>query len=151
MTERDDIIRESHETDVPSAFEGDVPVGGRTPAAIREFGGKYLPALFSFLVVILLWEGLTRLFGIETFVLPKPSEIISSFVETWDVVWGAGFKTLSEALGGFVIGVSLVFDIFDSAINSTLVFQNLSGTASTPTYSFSLDSDTGMYKAGTNT
>jgi NitT/TauT family transport system permease protein len=106
MTERDDIIGESHETDVLSAFEGDVPVGGRTPAAIREFGGKYLPALFSFLVVILLWEGLTRLFGIETFVLPKPSEIITSLIDTWDVVWAAGFKTLSEALGGFVIGVS---------------------------------------------
>ena len=106
MTGRDDIIRESHETDVLSAFEGDVPVDGRTPAAIREFGAKHLPALLSFLVVILLWEGLTRLLGIETFVLPKPSEIISSFIETWDVVWGAGFKTLSEALGGFVVGVS---------------------------------------------
>lgn len=106
MTERDRIIRESHETDVLSAFEGDVPVGGRTPAAIREFGGKYLPALVSFLVVILFWEGLTRLFGIETFVLPKPSEIISSFIETWDVVWSAGFKTLFEAVGGFGIGVS---------------------------------------------
>ena len=106
MTERDDVIRESHDTDVFSAFEGDVPAGGRTPAAIRKFGGKYLPALISFLVVILLWEGLTRLLEIETFVLPKPSEIITSFIQTWDTVWGAGFKTLFEAFGGFVIGVS---------------------------------------------
>ena len=106
MTERDDVIGESHETDVFTAFEGDRPVGGRTPSAIRNFSGKYLPALASFLVVIFLWEGLTRAFDVETFVLPKPSEILTSFVETWDTVWGAGFRTLFEAVGGFVIGVS---------------------------------------------
>ena len=71
MTERDDVIRESHETDVFTAFEGDLPVGERKPSAIRNFSGKYLPALASFLVVILLWEGLTRAFDVETFVLPS--------------------------------------------------------------------------------
>ncbi len=106
MTDRDDLIEETHETDVFAAFEGDVPIGSATPSALRDFGGKYLPALLAFLVVIVAWEGLTRALKIETFVLPKPSEIMSSFIDTWGTVWGAGFRTLKEALGGFALGVT---------------------------------------------
>jgi NitT/TauT family transport system permease protein len=107
MTDRGEVIRESRETDVFSDFEGDLPVGGPSPSAIRDFGSRYLPAIVAFVVVILLWEGLTRLLRVETFVLPKPTEIMASFFETWDTIWSAGFKTLFEALGGFSIGVFL--------------------------------------------
>jgi NitT/TauT family transport system permease protein len=68
---------------------------------------RYLPAIVAFLVVILLWEGLTRLLKVETFVLPKPSEVMTSFFATASVIWGAGYRTLIEALGGFTIGVTL--------------------------------------------
>jgi NitT/TauT family transport system permease protein len=84
MTERDDVIRKT------------------PPMAIQ-----YLPAVVAFFVVILLWEGLTRLLNVETFLLPKPSEVMTSFFETASVIWGAGLRTLIEALGGFVIGVTL--------------------------------------------
>lgn len=106
MTERDEFIQETHDTDLLTAFEGDVPVGASRPSALRVYLARYAPAVVAFAVVILLWEGLTRAFHVETFVLPKPSEIITSFVATWEVVWSAGFRTLFEALGGFVIGVS---------------------------------------------
>jgi len=106
MTERDDHISETSLTDVYAAFEGDVPAvaRGSSPGKLLV---RYFPALVAFLAVIALWEGLTRLFDVETFVLPKPSEVMASFVETAAVIWGAGFRTLIEALGGFVIGVTL--------------------------------------------
>jgi NitT/TauT family transport system permease protein len=103
MTERDEVIGESGVTDVLAAFEGDIP-GGRSKRGVIV---RYLPAVVAFTVVILLWEGLTRLLGVETFVLPKPSEVMASFFETAGVIWGAGFRTLIEAVGGFVIGVTL--------------------------------------------
>ena len=59
-----------------------------------------------FLAVLVVWEGLTRLFGVESFVLSKPSEILNSFRD-FRVIWGAGMRTLFEAAGGFVIGTSL--------------------------------------------
>jgi NitT/TauT family transport system permease protein len=105
MTERDEVIRETSTTDVFASFESVLPAApGRSP---RRLVARYLPAAVAFLVVILLWEGLTRLLGVETFVLPKPSEVMTSFVETASTIWGAGYRTLTEALGGFVIGVSL--------------------------------------------
>jgi NitT/TauT family transport system permease protein len=89
-----------------TVFEGEIRTGASRSSAMRRSGARYGPAVAAFVLVILLWEGITRLLGVETFVLPKPSEIMSSFIETWATVWSVGFRTLWEALGGFAIGVS---------------------------------------------
>ncbi|HLF61500.1 MAG TPA: ABC transporter permease [Acidimicrobiia bacterium] len=107
MTERDDIIHETHETSVVTAFEGAVPVDTRQPSPIRRFSSRYAPAVAAFFTVIIVWEGLTRLFSVQSFILPKPSEIITSFVETSSTIWGAGFNTLIEAASGFLLGTTL--------------------------------------------
>ena len=106
MTERDEVIEESSVTDVFAAFDGDFPAHARTSSPV-QIARRYLPALLAFVAVIAVWEGLTRLLGVETFVLPKPSEVIASFFETAPVIWSAGLRTLIEALGGFTIGVTL--------------------------------------------
>lgn len=43
----------------------------------------------------------------QTFLLPKPSDIAQSFWDNRDALWHAGFYTLKEAVGGFAIGGSL--------------------------------------------
>ena len=106
MTERDDFILETAETDVFASFEGDIPtVTGRSSP--RRLVRRYLPAAIAFIAVLLVWEGLTRLLGVESFVLSKPSEILTSFIDTFGTIWGAGMRTLYEAAAGFVIGTSL--------------------------------------------
>lgn len=107
MTERDDMIHESHETSFVTAFEGDVPVGTRGPSTIRRFSSSYTPAVLAFFTVIIAWEGLTRLLGVQSFILPKPSEIMASFIETSLTIWGVGLNTLIEAASGFLLGTTL--------------------------------------------
>ena len=67
---------------------------------LRSWG----PAAGAFVAVSLFWEAATRALDVKSFILPKPSEIIGAFVETWDVVWGAGWNTLFESVGGLVFG-----------------------------------------------
>ena len=67
----------------------------------------YLPAAVAFVAMLAVWEGLLRLFNVESFVLAKPSEIATAFVENFSVIWGAGLRTLVEAVGGLVIGVTV--------------------------------------------
>jgi NitT/TauT family transport system permease protein len=107
MTERDDVIQESHQTPVITAFEGGAQVGAREASSIRRLFHRYTPAVLAFVSVILVWEGLTRIFGVESFILPKPSEIMSSFIETSSTIWGVGFNTLIEAASGFLLGTTL--------------------------------------------
>lgn len=106
-TERDVDIQETHESDVLTAFEGDVPAGTRTPSALRHRLRTAGPAVAAFFMVIALWEGLTRLFNVETFVLARPSLIIERFFATFDVIWAAGMNTLLEAVVGLVLGTTL--------------------------------------------
>lgn len=68
---------------------------------------RALPALAAFVGGVALWEGVVRLFDIKAFILPAPSAIGSSFVETWGTVWPYGFRTLWEALGGLAAGTIL--------------------------------------------
>lgn len=81
-----------------------------TPAAVtstRRVGRslrRWGPAIGAFFVVGLVWEALTRLLDVKSFILPKPTEILAAFGETWDVVWGAGWNTLYESVGGLIAG-----------------------------------------------
>ena len=65
---------------------------------------QWAPALVAFVVVVGLWEALVRLFEVEAFILPAPSDIVRSSVETAGVVWPAGWRTLLEAVGGLAAG-----------------------------------------------
>jgi len=66
-----------------------------------------VPALVVFVLGIVLWQGLTTLFHVQTFLLPKPSEIATAFWDNRSTLWHAGIYTLKEALGGFAIGATL--------------------------------------------
>ncbi len=76
----------------------------------RELGGRlrdWVPALVVFVLAIALWQGLTIAFHVQTFLLPKPSDIARSFWENKSALWSAGVYTLKEAAGGFVLGSGL--------------------------------------------
>lgn len=105
--ERDHELLETHDTDLLTAFEGDVPAGTRTPAALAARVRRAGPALVAFVLVIVLWETLTTVFNVQAFVLPKPSVIVDRFFATSSVIWGAGWNTLLEALGGLAAGTVL--------------------------------------------
>ncbi len=77
MTERDHEIGETNETAFAPAFEGDLPVGTRTPSAIRHRLKGLVPAGIAFFAVIAVWEGAIRLFDVQAFVLPAPSVILA--------------------------------------------------------------------------
>ncbi len=71
---------------------------------MRERLHSIMPAVVAFVAVVGLWELATRVFAIETFILPRPSDIIIQFFANAAVIWGAGWRTLQEALGGLIIG-----------------------------------------------
>ncbi len=67
----------------------------------------WLPALGVFLLGIALWQGLTTALNVQTFLLPKPSDIATAFWDNRTQLWHAGLYTLREAAGGFAIGSGL--------------------------------------------
>ena len=64
----------------------------------------WVPAVIVFLLGIALWEGYTRGFDVEEFLLPPLSDILRTLWNDRSTFVSAGWFTFKEALGGFVIG-----------------------------------------------
>lgn len=80
------------------------------PGLVGEVGRRvrdWIPALAVFLLGIGLWQGLTTAFNVQTFLLPKPSDIATAFWDDKGTLWSFGWYTFKEAAGGFAIGSSL--------------------------------------------
>jgi NitT/TauT family transport system permease protein len=78
-------------------------MGLRAARQLRDWA----PAVVIFAAGIGLWEGLTRALHVQQFLLPPPSTIAQTLYDQAGTLWGAGFYTWREALGGFAIGSSL--------------------------------------------
>ena len=74
---------------------------------IRRRLNDWLPVLAVFAIGIGLWQGLTTAFHVQTFLLPKPSDIATAFWDNKGTLWHAGLYTLKEAVGGFALGAGL--------------------------------------------
>ncbi len=101
-------MSQAHDPEVLEAFEGDIPAEpqieiGRWKTRLREIG----PAIAIFLGMLLGWELTVVSFGIEEFLLPRPSVIVGTLGVEWNEILKASYATFQEALGGFVIGATL--------------------------------------------
>lgn len=85
-----------------SLERSDVPWRSAIANRLRRYG----PALGLFIGGLAVWELVVRVFSIQAFILPKPSEIIERLVAQWDVIIAATGNTLIEAAGGLVAGVA---------------------------------------------
>ena len=80
---------------------------GTVLTSIRTKAADWLPAIFVFVLAIVFWQLAIDIFNIQRFLLPKPAAIVSAFWTQRSALWSAGWLTLKEALGGFVIGSGL--------------------------------------------
>jgi NitT/TauT family transport system permease protein len=68
------------------------------------FVERYAAAIAT-AVVLVLWEGLVRLFGVSAFVLPAPSAVLAAFLEFLGPIRDHALQTFWTTLVGFAIAV----------------------------------------------
>jgi NitT/TauT family transport system permease protein len=66
-----------------------------------------IAALAVGVLVLVLWEGLIAVFQIQQFLLPRPSVIGQTFLDTYPRLVSAGWVTFQNAFWGFAIGCGL--------------------------------------------
>ena len=80
-----------------------VPWPARLLAGLR----RYLPAILILPSGLILWELGVRVFNIQGFLLPAPSQIGQTFAQNWVSLLDRGWYTFQEAAWGYVIGCGL--------------------------------------------
>lgn len=71
---------------------------------------RYLPAALILVGVLVAWEVLVQVSGVQGFILPAPSAIWAALVENWSegyAILPAARVTLFEAVGGLILGTVL--------------------------------------------
>ena len=87
-----------------------LPVQPTRGMAVRAVGRQvtdWIPAAVVLVLALVLWQGLVAALHVQRFLLPKPTEIASTFWNQRHILWSAGWFTFQEALGGFLIGSGL--------------------------------------------
>ncbi|MEI8165461.1 MAG: ABC transporter permease [Chloroflexales bacterium] len=74
------------------------------PAPLAGWLRSLWPPLLTFALVMGLWEGAVRLFGIPLYLLPAPSQILTTFFERPGYLLGIGLVTFGNALVGCTLG-----------------------------------------------
>jgi NitT/TauT family transport system permease protein len=80
---------------------------GRWRGRARRTAGDLVAPVAVFIVFVVGWELLFGSLGIKSFILPRPSQIVSALGANWDAgfaIWPSAKATLLEAVGGFIIG-----------------------------------------------
>jgi NitT/TauT family transport system permease protein len=81
---------------------------------------KNMTPVISVTTFFAIWEIICWVFGIPSFILPKPSESIAALIESWSGIWPNALHTLATTLVGFgaavVVGVILGIIVGSSAL-----------------------------------
>ncbi len=86
---------------------------GQIFARVLRFFQKYAPSITLAVGVLVFWEVVVTVFAIQQFLLPKPSAILTEYLNELrlfldpagaSLLFEASGATLREAIGGFVIG-----------------------------------------------
>ncbi len=82
--------------------------------------------LLTFAVILILWEGATRLFAIPSFILPAPTRILGGFGAIEPARWGQHvWATLRVALIGFGVAIAISLPIAIGLAKSPLLSRAL--------------------------
>jgi NitT/TauT family transport system permease protein len=83
------------------------PARGALARTVGRRVTDWAPAAAVLVLGLVAWQGLVSAFHVQRFLLPKPTEIASTFWDERHTLWSAGWFTFQEALGGFAIGCGL--------------------------------------------
>ena len=68
---------------------------------------RALYPLLGIAVILLVWQGYTRLLGVSRIVLPSPSDILMASIERYDLLLRETWPTVLESVAGFALAVAI--------------------------------------------
>jgi ABC-type nitrate/sulfonate/bicarbonate transport system permease component len=86
----------------------------------KLYSDKLYPVI-TLIIIILLWQGIVNIKDIPKYILPAPTDIVSTLIRDFSVIWGHTKVTLIEAFIGFAISVILAFILAISMDSFTVI------------------------------
>jgi NitT/TauT family transport system permease protein len=102
----------------------------------RSFGTKLRAAfaahwrtIFSFVMLLVVWEVLVRLLGVKLYILPPPSSVFTTLWTKWATIGTAAWYTAQPMLIGYgfavLVGVALALSFAISRLIESIVYPQI--------------------------
>ena len=75
------------------------------PRSLLHWLGKVSPALWTLILLLIVWELSVHISRVPIYILPAPSHIVQAFGSSWPRLLYNGGVTLSEVLIGFCVAI----------------------------------------------
>jgi NitT/TauT family transport system permease protein len=99
--------------------------GAALAAALRLWADRLAPTA-AFVVLVVIWETVCRLFAIPSFLLPSPSAIVKAGLEISATQWlGHISATLRVALMGYAVAIAVSIPLAVALVNWRLLSRTL--------------------------
>lgn len=79
----------------------------RRSAAVMWRSSSLVPAVVTFVLGLTLWEGAVRLFRVPIYLLPAPTQVLTTMAQQPALLLRIGLATFREAITGFAIGCGM--------------------------------------------
>lgn len=90
----------------------------------------------ALLVILVIWQSVTTLFKVPSFLLPSPTDVAQSYLQFQSFLWENTWVTLGETLAGFllaiVIGIPIATLISSSRTIEAAIYPILLGINAVP-------------------
>src|SRR5258705_9643840 len=108
-----------------STHQHDASIRARLAASIAA----HRRTLLSFVILMLTWEILVRLFGVKLYILPPPSSVLVTLWTKWATIGRAAWYTAQPMLIGFgfavLVGVALALSFALSRLVESIVYPQI--------------------------
>ena len=74
---------------------------------MKRYLGMYMPAVLLFVALIVAWQVAAETLSIDSYILPSPTEVASSFSSDRSLLFSDALVTLQEIVFGFLIAVAV--------------------------------------------
>ncbi len=102
----------------------------------RLLSAAWLRPLVSLAILLVLWDLVIRIFGIQPFLVPTPQSVLGQLFKEWPMLMKEAAPTLAATLGGFalsvVVGVPVAMAIAYSRLVESFVYPLLVFSQSIP-------------------
>ena len=96
----------------------------------------WLRPVMLVVIVLVLWDLIIRVFGIEPYLIPAPAKVVQALISEWPRLWRESLVTTYATLGGFaasiVFGIGMALMIAYSRTVESFVYPLLVFSQSVP-------------------
>ncbi|HET6444992.1 MAG TPA: ABC transporter permease [candidate division Zixibacteria bacterium] len=95
------------QTDIETEVKAPSLIGKKRPSSRKEIFQRIWPPIFSFILLLIVWQVLVVGFEVPEYIMPPPSDFLARLVESRSLLFDHMLRTATEVALGFLLATAI--------------------------------------------